>query len=226
MRIDPQTLDSKLRYNLLIGTVVPRPIAVVGTYGADGTANLAPFSFFNAISADPPLLALGIANNARGTDKDSLRNLLPQAEGGRGGLTINIAHLGILQKVVACAEPLPPDESEFDLSGLTPIAAQTVDAPRLAEARVCFECRTHSVQRFRPGHPGGGNLVLAEVVLIHLEEGLANERFHIDPARLDAPGRLGGFGYCTIRERAEIPPGREALENKVEWKRGNGIGGV
>lgn len=219
MEIDPLALDPKVRYNLLIGSVVPRPIAVVGTYSKTGSANLAPFSFFNAVSSDPMLLVLGIANNGQGGDKDTLRNLLPVSEGGRGCLTINIAHRDILKKIVACAEPLPPEESEFDLAGLTAVKANKVDAPRLAEAKITFECRTHSVQRLKPGQPGAGNVILAEVLLIHVAQALANDRFHIDPTQLDAVGRLGGFGYCSTREQTTIPPGREALDPRVGvWK--------
>ncbi len=218
MEIDPNDLDPKVRYNLLIGSVVPRPIAVVGTYSKGGSANLAPFSFFNAISGDPMLLVLGIANNPKGHDKDSLANLLPVAEGGRGCLTVNIAHREIARKIVACAEPLPSEESEFELAGLTAVRASVVDAPRLAEARVSFECRTFSVQRLKPGKPGAGNVILVEVVRIHIADELVKERLHVEPGELDAIGRLGGIGYCSIRERKMIPPGREALDQGDEWR--------
>jgi flavin reductase (DIM6/NTAB) family NADH-FMN oxidoreductase RutF len=218
MKIDPAKLDPKVRYNLLIGSILPRPIAVVGTYGPGNVANVAPFSFFNAVSADPMLVMLGIANNAQGEPKDSLRNLLAVSEGGRGGFTISIAHREILGQVVSCAEALPPEESEFELSGLTPIRAELVDAPRVAEARITLECKTHSITRFKPGVPGAGNLILGEIVLIHVADSLANDRLHIDPAELDAVGRLGGFGYCSIRERTNVPPGREALLSDIHWR--------
>jgi len=220
MQIDPESLDPRARYNLLIGSVVPRPIAVVGTYGSgklNGVANLAPFSFFNAISSNPMMVVLGIANNQAGEPKDSLRNLMPQSEGGRGQFTINIAHRELLAQMVACAEPLPPDESEFDLSGLTPLRAERVDAPRLAEARITLECQTSSITRFKPGVPGAGNLILAEVVFIHVADALLSDNFHIDPDGLDAIGRLGGFDYCSIRDRASIPPGKGALTADICW---------
>ena len=217
MKIDPTSLDPNVRYNLLIGSVVPRPIAVVGTYGPGNVANLAPFSFFNAVSADPMLVMLGIANNSKGDLKDSMRNLLPVDQGGRAEFTINIAHRDILKQIVACAEPLPPDESEFDLSGLTPVRAEVVDAPRMAEARITLECKTYSVTRFKPGVPGAGNLILGEIVMIHVADSLANERFHIDPGALDAVGRLGGFGYCSTRERTILQPGRDALDADIHW---------
>lgn len=217
MKVDPASLDPKVRYNLLIGSVVPRPIAVVGTYGPGNVANVAPFSFFNAVSADPMLIMLGISNNTQGEPKDSMRNLMPLADGGRGGFTISIAHREILRQIVSCAEALPPDESEFDLSGLTPIRADLVDAPRVAEARITLECKTHSVTRFKPGVPGAGNLILGEIVMIHVADALANERHHVDPAALDAVGRLGGFGYCSIRERTTVPPGRDALSADIRW---------
>ncbi len=220
MQIDPVTLNQKDRYNLLIGSVVPRPIALVGTYGSgkqNSVANLAPFSFFNAVSSDPMMVVLGIANNLAGEPKDSLRNLMPQAEGGRGQFTINICHRGLLAQMVACAEPLPSDESEFDLSGLTPLQAERVDAPRVAEARITLECQTTSITRFKPGVAGAGNLILAEVVFVHVADALVTGNFHIDPAGLDAIGRLGGFHYCSIRERAIVAPGKGALTADICW---------
>ncbi len=221
MQFDPDLLDPKARYNLLIGSVVPRPIAVVGSYGSgkqNGVANLAPFSFFNAVSSNPMMVVLGIANNQAGEPKDTLRNLKPQSEGGRGQFTINIAHRDLLPQIVACAEPLPPDESEFDLSGLTPLRAERVDAPRVAEAKITLECQTSNITRFKPGVPGAGNLILAEVVFVHVADALISENMHIDPAGLDAIGRLGGFDYCSIRERATVLPGKGALTADIRWK--------
>ncbi len=211
MPIDPETLGIAERYKLLIGTVVPRPIAFVSTVSRDGVANLAPFSFFCGVGSNPMTVAFCPASKADGTDKDTLRNCLPPPEG-VGQFVVNVATEGYAREVAACAEDLPPEESEFDLSGLTTAPSEAVAPPRVLESPISFECETVEVIRTNPGAPAGGNLVLGRVVRIHAAEGLVNERFHVDPDRLRAIGRMGGRGYATTRDRFELPIGREALD--------------
>jgi flavin reductase (DIM6/NTAB) family NADH-FMN oxidoreductase RutF len=115
--------------------------------------------------------------------------------------------------VAAAAEPLPYGESEFDLTGLQQAASRVVHAPRLAASPVAFECRTHSVLRLAPGVPGGANVVLGEVVHIFVRDDLVDEQLHFLPGALHAVGRLGGLGYCTIRDRFELQRGRAALNS-------------
>jgi flavin reductase (DIM6/NTAB) family NADH-FMN oxidoreductase RutF len=118
---------------------------------------------------------------------------------------------------VACAEELPPDRSEFDLSGLTPVSGTKVRAPRFAESPIAFECRTRQVIRTNPGKPSGGNIVIGEVVWIHADPALVDERLRVDPERLQAVGRMGGMDYTRTRDRFALPWGTAALEsgNKV-----------
>lgn len=200
-------------YKLLIGAVVPRPIAFVSTLGPDGRPNLAPFSFFNAVGSKPPTLAFCPANNDRGEEKDSLRNAKPVEEGGTGEFVVNIVPHAIARKMAACAEPLPYGESEWELSGLKSAPSGVVKPARVAECPVAFECRTVQVIRLAAGEPGGANMVIGRIVAVHAAEGLINERFHVDPAMLDAIGRMGGLGYCTTRDRFEVPMGRKALSD-------------
>jgi flavin reductase (DIM6/NTAB) family NADH-FMN oxidoreductase RutF len=115
-------------------------------------------------------------------------------------------------RVAAAAEPLPYGESEFDLAGLTPTPSVRVRPPRLKESPVSFECRTLQVVQLNPGVAAGGNIVIGQVVHIHADDGLLNDRFHTDPAKLAAIGRMGGLGYCRTRDRFEMPMGREALK--------------
>lgn len=211
MPIRPDELSHRLRYNLLIGAVVPRPIAVVGTRSVDGRVNLAPFSFFNALSAEPMMLGFSPANDDAGNEKDTLRNCKPTWEGGTGAFTVSVATEAIARRIVGAAEDLPHGESEFDLVGLTPAPGESIDAPRVAESPISFECETFQVLRFGPGRPGAGNLVIGRVVLIHLADELRHERMHIDPAKLQAIGRMGGSGYTRTRDRFELPMGRAAL---------------
>lgn len=207
----PADLSASDRYKLLIGLIVPRPIAFVSTVSADGKANLAPFSFFCGVGSEPMMLAFCPASDAKGEDKDTLRNCRPTSEGGTGEFVVNIVTESIARQMAACAEELPYGHSEFELSGLTPIPSSVVKPPRVAECPAAFECVTRQVVRTNPGVPSSGNLVLGEVVRVHAAAGLVNDRHHTDPARLAAFGRMGGRGYCTTRDRFELPWGRDAL---------------
>ncbi|MFO0828101.1 MAG: flavin reductase family protein [Phycisphaerales bacterium] len=215
MHCRPEEIAPRLRYNLLIGSIVPRPIAVVGTQSASGQRNLAPFSFFNAFSAEPMILGFSPANREDGDEKDTLRNCKPTWEGGTGVFTVSVATEPIINRVVGAAEELPRDDSEFDLVGLTPVAGTVVAAPRVAESPVSFECETFQVLRFAPGKPGAGNLVIGRVVYVHVDDALRNERMHVDSAKLRAVGRLGGLGYARTRDRFELPMGAGALRTEI-----------
>ncbi len=212
MELSPAVLSQPDRYKLLIGCVVPRPIALVSTVSPAGATNVAPFSFFTAIGSDPMMLLFCPANTPEGTEKDTLRNCESLQRGGTGEFVVNIVSVEISRPMAACAEPLEYGESEFDLSGFTPAPSRLVKPPRVAEAPVSFECRTTQIIRTNPGKPSGGNIVMGEVVHVWAADGLISERFHTDPAKLDALGRMGGDMYCTTRDRLTIPRGRAAME--------------
>ncbi len=214
MDYDPARLSIPDRYKLLIGCIVPRPIAFVSTISTTGRHNLAPFSFFAGVSSNPMTLLFCPANSERGEEKDTLRNAKPPSEGGTGEFVVNIAPRSIAHKLAATAEPLPHGQSEFELCRLTPAPSRVVRAPRVLEAGAAFECRTLHVTRLNPGQPAGGNIVLGEVVHVHLADDLANERLHVDPTRLDAFGRMGGLDYCTTRDRFSMPMGAAALNDE------------
>jgi flavin reductase (DIM6/NTAB) family NADH-FMN oxidoreductase RutF len=213
MEIDPASLSIRDRYKLLIGGIVPRPIAFVSTVSPDGrSVNLAPFSFFNGVGSNPMMLLFCPANNADGSEKDTLRNCKPVAEGGAGEFVVNAAVDSYARRVAGAAEPLPYGQSEFDLVGLTPEPSVRVRPPRVRESPLAFECRTVQVIRTNPGVASGGNIVMGEVLHVHVRDDLVNERLHIDAARLDAIGRMGGIEYARTRDRFQMPMGREALE--------------
>jgi flavin reductase (DIM6/NTAB) family NADH-FMN oxidoreductase RutF len=212
MDLDPLALAPAERYKLLIGCIVPRPIAFVSTVSPDGRTNLAPFSFFNGIGSDPMALLFCPANRPDGSEKDSLRNAKPADEGGVGEFVVNLANERYARQVAAAAEPLPYGESEFDLTGLTPVPSVKVRPPRAAESPVAFECRTMRVVRMNPGVAAAGNIVIGQVMHIHLADGLVTERHHVDPDRLAAIGRMGGLTYCRTRDRFQLPMGRSALD--------------
>jgi flavin reductase (DIM6/NTAB) family NADH-FMN oxidoreductase RutF len=210
--IDPEALPTDRRYALMIGAIVPRPIAVVGTCAPDGSRpNLAPFSFYAGVGSDPMCLMFCPANRTDGGEKDSLRNAKPVAEGGSGGFTVSVATEPHIRRIVACAEELPPDASEFELSGLTPAASLKVQAPRPLESPLTFECRTLQVVRTNPGRPSGGNIVLGQVVWIHADPAVIDERLRVHADRLQAVGRMGGMTYARTTDRFELPWGQAAL---------------
>jgi flavin reductase (DIM6/NTAB) family NADH-FMN oxidoreductase RutF len=210
--IDLDRLDTSQRYKLLIGAVVPRPIAFVSTISPDGKTNLAPFSFFNAVSANPMTLLFCPANKPDGSEKDTLRNAALPAEGGAGEFVVNIASERYIRKVAAAAEPLEHGESEFHATGLTPSPSKLVKPPRVAETPICFECRTRQIIRLSPGAPAGGNIVIGDVVHVAARDGLINDRTHVDPDILAAIGRMGGLNYTTTRNRFALPMGLDALD--------------
>lgn len=211
MDIEPARLAPADRYKLLIGGIVPRPIAFVSTISPDGRHNLAPFSFFAGVGSNPMTLLFCPANSPKGDEKDTLRNAKPVSEGGTGEFVVNTVSEAFERKMAACAEPLPYGQSEFERFGLTPEASKVVRPPRLAESLLCFECRTLQVIRTNPGAPAGGNIVLGEVVNVRAADGLVNDRYHVDPEKLTAIGRMGGLGYSRTHERFEMPMGAQAL---------------
>ncbi|MEZ5064633.1 MAG: flavin reductase family protein [bacterium] len=216
MELDPGALAQPDRYKLLIGGILPRPIAVVSTISPDGRLNVAPYSFFAGVGSAPMTVLFCPANAPDGGEKDSLRNAKPRHEGGTGEFVINVATEAIVRPVVATSEPLPYGESEFELANLTPAPSRRVAPPRVAESPIAFECVTRQIVRTNPGVPAGGNVVLGEVVHVFVRDDLIDERHRIDPAALRAVGRLGGLAYSTTRERFDLPRGRAALDASIE----------
>jgi flavin reductase (DIM6/NTAB) family NADH-FMN oxidoreductase RutF len=214
MRIKPEELQAHQRYRLMIGSIVPRPIALVSTLSVDDRLNLAPFSFFTGIGAEPMTVAFCPANAPDGGEKDTLRNCKPVAEGGTGEFVVNVAIEAYRREVSAASEPLPYGESEFELTGLATAPSAVVRPPRVAASPVAYECCTRQVIRLAEGVPGGANLVVGEVVQVHIEDNLVNERFEIDADRLTAIGRMGGIEYCRTRDRFTMPRGRAALDEE------------
>ncbi len=205
-------LSQRDRYKLLVGCIVPRPIAFVSTVDSLGRTNLAPFSFFNGVGSDPMTVLFCPANRADGGEKDTLANCKPIEEGGTGEFVVCAAVVDYAREVAAAAEALPHGVSEFDLTGLATSPSHVVRAPRVARSPWAFECRTIQVVRTNPGAPSGGNIVIGRVVHVFVDDALVDDRFHVDADRLRAVGRMGGITYTKTRERYEMPIGREALE--------------
>lgn len=214
MEIDPDVLTAADRYKLMIGAIVPRPIAFVTTVSTEGRVNAAPFSFFNGVCGTPMTLLFCPSNKPDGTLKDTLRNILEGSRDGEGPgaeFVVNVVSSAIIRQAVACAEELPFGESELAMAGLTAAPSAKVNPPRVDESPLAFECVTTRVIRLAPGVPSGGNIVIGRVVHVHAAEGLVDACGHVDPAALDAVGRMAGISYCTTRERFDVPMGRAAL---------------
>lgn len=212
MEYNPEDLEIHERYRLLIGGVVPRPIAFVSTVSADGAPNLAPFSFFNAIGSNPMTLLFCPVNPPDGSEKDTLKNAKPTSEGGTGEFVVHVATEELAREVAGAAEDLAHGESEFELVGLETAPCRKVKPPRVVRSPIAYECTTEQVIRTNPGAPGGGNIVIGRVVHVHVDDAVLDPNGRIDPDRLRAIGRMAGADYSTTRDRFEMPRGRTALD--------------
>ena len=182
-------------YRLASGSVLPRPIAWISTCDARGVPNLAPFSFFTVASIAPPVLAFSHVNRRDLRDKDTLVNLLHG-----GGCVVHTVAQAMAEAMNLSSAEIPPDCDEFALAGLAMIDSHCVAAPSLRDAAVRFECRLRDIVRFGE-QPMAGQLVLLDVVHVSVDETMLDERGHVDSARLDVVGKLGGDSYCTTHER-------------------------
>jgi len=187
-------------YKILIGSVAPRPIAWAGTRSREGVNNLAPFSFYNCFSANPPIVGFSTMPRTDGRKKDTLRNVEDS-----GCFTLNCAGLALVKQMSRSAALLEPDEDEFVYAGLTAAEASSIAAPYVAEAQLVFECTLHDIIRFGEG-PGSGNLILGQIRKIRIADQLY-QNGRIDFATLDPVGRLAGNWYATIHDRFELERG-------------------
>lgn len=198
MTIFPDRQTSREVHRILIGAVVPRPIALVSSVSAEGIRNLAPFSFFNAVCTDPPVVCFAAARPAAGKrKKDTLANIEATGE-----FVVNIVSEEFAAQMNLTASDYPADVDEFAMSGLTAVDSELVKPPRVKESHVSFECKlTHNI--VVSDKPQGGNLILGEVVCMHVDEAVLEDG-RINPDRLRAIGRMGGIGYVRTTDRFEI----------------------
>jgi flavin reductase (DIM6/NTAB) family NADH-FMN oxidoreductase RutF len=194
---DFRTLSARDRYKLMIGTVVPRPIALVTTVDPQGRINAAPFSFFNCLSADPPILALGVENHPDMSFKDTALNIrLTEV------FTVNIVSHAIAEAMHVCAVPFAAGRDELQAAGLTAMPGTLVASPWIKEAPASFECRRHVTLELGKSR----QIILGEIVFAHYHHDVIDvDRMRIDPAKLDTVARLGGNTCSTIRDRFEMP---------------------
>jgi len=200
MHVVPSELPHRDFYRILIGAVGPRPIAWVSTIDRDGQPNIAPFSFFNAITSKPPLL--GFSPGLRKIDdashpKDTLSNIRETRE-----FVINVVTYDLADKMNLTSGDYPHEVNEFELAKLTPAPSEKVKPPRVAESPVNFECKLERIIDFGTEWPSS-SLVIGEIVCVHLNDGVLKDgRF--DGNALDLIGRMGGNQYARTTERFEM----------------------
>jgi flavin reductase (DIM6/NTAB) family NADH-FMN oxidoreductase RutF len=195
MIIDPDTLDPQSCYKLLIGSVVPRPIAWTSTVSREGVRNLAPFSFFTVASRQPPMLCISVGPRPdEDLDKDTLSNVEETGE-----FVVNIVSLSLSNTMFESSKNHPPEADEFEKAGLTPAPCEVVEAPRVEEAGVSMECLLDRVLPLGTDH-----LVIGRMVRFHVRDELYGDNGRIDVAGLDPLGRLAG-DYTKVETIFELP---------------------
>jgi flavin reductase (DIM6/NTAB) family NADH-FMN oxidoreductase RutF len=193
--IDPGQHDPDDIYKLMIGVIVPRPIAFVSSLDQSGVRNLAPFSYFTGCSTNPPVVCFCTAvRNGPRPYKDTLCNVRATGE-----FVVNIVSEEIADQMNMTSAEVLPEVDEFELSGLTPLASDLVKPPRVAESKIQMECRLRQIIEVSD-KPGGGFLVLGEVLRFHIKDSLL-DGYKIDPDGLKAIGRMGGPTYTRTRDR-------------------------
>ncbi len=197
MTIDPKEIPVGKMHSYLLGAVSPRPIAFASTIDKDGNVNLSPFSFFNCFGANPPILIFSPARRGRdNTTKHSYENVLEVPE-----VVINIVNYALVQQMSLASTEYPKGVNEFVKAGLTQVASSVVKPPRVGEAPVAFECKV--LQVIPTGTEGAaGNLVICEVVRMHIKDEILDAEGKIDPYKIDAVARMGGDWYCRANGEA------------------------
>jgi flavin reductase (DIM6/NTAB) family NADH-FMN oxidoreductase RutF len=198
MQLDFTNLPMPEAYAWMIGTITPRPIAWVSTISADGKTNLAPFSFFQGVTSNPPTLMFVPVDSRDGAKKDTVRNLEQVPE-----FVVNIVNYALAEKMNATAAPLPYGESEFEKFDIASALSTRVRPPRVAAAPVAFECVLHSIVRIGEG-PLAANVVFGRILSAHVDEAILGPDGKPDPAKLDTIGRMGGEFYSRTTERFVI----------------------
>jgi flavin reductase (DIM6/NTAB) family NADH-FMN oxidoreductase RutF len=204
MIVNPSDLSHSELYSIILNSVAPRPIAWVSTANSSGQLNLAPFSFFNAVCVDPPLLAFASGlrrpkepQSGQGEAKDTLRNIRDTGE-----FVVNIVTFELAEAMNATSGEYDASVNEFDLAKVTPQASTIVRPPRVAESPVAFECRLHQILDFSSA-PTGSSLVIGRIVAIHVHDSHMKDGV-LDRNSLDLIGRMGGIQYTKTTQRFDM----------------------
>ena len=192
MDFDPAALSPRDAYRLMISCIIPRPIAFVTTLSREGATNLAPFSFFNGVSSDPPVVSIAVASKRDGSKKDTWRNIEETGE-----YVINVVVPELMDAVIIGAKELPHGVSELDLSGLKTLPSTKVKPPRLEASPINLECTLLRIVEVEETA-----LILGRVVMVHAKDEIVDGG-RVDPRRLTFVGRLGDDLYCRVNDLFE-----------------------
>lgn len=199
--IDPSVQTESENYKLLIGSIIPRPIALVTTLSQAGVLNAAPFSFFSIVANSPPLISISV-HRKQGVMKDTARNAIEM-----GSFVVHITDESIIQQVNETAANLPPNESEVERAGFTPVASEIIVVPGLQEAKIRMEC---VLEQSIPlggsgieGDPPACDLLIGRVVRFHFDEAVYEDG-HINPDKLNPMSRLAGNDYAKLGTRVTL----------------------
>lgn len=188
--INPEKIETRDFHQFLLGAVAPRPIAFVSTMNEEGVVNLAPYSFFNVFSSNPPIAVFSsnrrVSNN---TTKDTLANLKTNPEA-----VINVVDYSIVRQMAIASVEFPSDVSEFDKSGLTPVSGEVVKVPMVLESPASMECTVDEIISLGE-HGGAGHLIICKIHRLHVREEAIDERGRLDPHKMDLMGRMGRAFY-------------------------------
>lgn len=231
LKIDPKKTPIPKLHHLLLGSVAPRPIAFASTIDKDGNPNLSPFSFFNAFGVNPTTLIFSPSRRGRdNTTKHTYDNIKEIPE-----VVINTVNYNLVQQASLSSTEYPQGVNEFLKSGLTAVASETIRPFRVKESPVQFECKVREV--IETGNEGGaGNLVICEILMMHVDENILDLSGNIDPDKIDLVGRLGGDYYCrtsgngifTVEKPIQrLGIGIDQLPDKIKFSKhlsGNDLG--
>lgn len=201
MKLDPKDIQTSQLHGIMLGAVQPRPIAFASTVDENGKVNLSPYSFFNVFSANPPIMIFSPARRVRNnTVKHTLLNAQKTKE-----VVINIVNYDIVQQMSLSSTEYAEGVNEFVKAGLTEIASDIVKPPRVGESPVSFECKVKEIVEL--GQEGGaGNLIICEVVMVHVADHVLDKDLKIDPFKIDTVARMGGDWYCRSKDAMfEVP---------------------
>jgi len=209
LHFDFAELTERQRYKLLIGTVIPRPIAFVSTVDRDGRRNAGPFSFFNVLTHDPAIVAIGVENYDDMRFKDTSRNIRDTGE-----FTVHIVDEALVKQMEICAIKFGPEVDEIAEAGLTTVPGLNVKSPRIVEAPAALECRRYMTLELGRAR----EIILGEVLGVFVREDAVDpQSLHIDQIKMDAIGRMGGHTYASTKEQFDIK-----TLSVAEWQNSKG----
>ena len=192
MQFNPKDLEQSAIYKLLTGIVIPRPIGWISTINEDGIHNLAPFSYFNAVGDDPPHVMFSTVHSNI-SNKDTLNNVLKTKQ-----FVVNMVTEDLVEQMNMTSQPIPANESEFELAGLTPIESILVLPPRVKECKITMECEMVHHYKLENSKTGGATIVIGKIVLFHIDESVLLDNYKINLETYKPIARLAGSNYSKL----------------------------